>query len=248
MLKNLTVPGLDVRLAFGRVRDEVLKTTGNRQEPFVYGSLGGGNIALVPAPAMPQEASTSDVKADYELVQKIGSKRAWEVFLGTHPNGFYSDLARAQIEASNRRHRREHATRLAAADDRAPGRDTPTRESLEWDRVKDSTDAAALQSFIKRYPDSPLAINAQQRMDVLKKAAAGARGPGPCGARGGAQGRGRGAAAGRIAQGRTGGARRSARKTSAAPARRRPPRRPRCRRRSRRRRKTRGRRTPRQGA
>ena len=101
MLKNLTVPGLDVRLAFGRVRDEVLKSTGNRQEPFVYGSLGGGNIALVPAPASRQEAAVSDVKADYELVQKIGSKRAWEVFLGTHPNGFYSDLARAQIEAIN---------------------------------------------------------------------------------------------------------------------------------------------------
>jgi uncharacterized caspase-like protein len=52
VLKNLTVPGLDVRLAFGRVRDEVLKSTANRQEPFVYGSLGGGNIALVPAPAL----------------------------------------------------------------------------------------------------------------------------------------------------------------------------------------------------
>ena len=33
VLKNLTIPGLDVRLAFGRVRDEVLRTTGNRQEP-----------------------------------------------------------------------------------------------------------------------------------------------------------------------------------------------------------------------
>src|SRR6516165_8928411 len=43
VLKNLTIPGLDVRLAFGRVRDEVLRATGNRQEPFVYGSLGGGN-------------------------------------------------------------------------------------------------------------------------------------------------------------------------------------------------------------
>ena len=46
-----------------------------------------------------QEAPASDVKADYELVQKIGTKRAWEVFLGTHPTGFYADLARAQIEA-----------------------------------------------------------------------------------------------------------------------------------------------------
>jgi hypothetical protein len=167
--KNLTVPGLDVRLAFGRVRDEVLKSTANRQEPFVYGSLGGGNIALVPAPALRQEAPVSDVKADYELVQRIGSKRAWEVFLGTHPNGFYADLARAQIEAINADTAK---TQLAALPQPPPpSRDTPTRESIEWDKLRDSTDAAALQRFIKRFPDSPLAINAQQRLDVLSKAA-----------------------------------------------------------------------------
>src|SRR6188768_2363281 len=49
--KHLTTPGLDVRRAFGFVRDEVLKTTSNRQEPFVYGSLGGEDVPLVPAPA-----------------------------------------------------------------------------------------------------------------------------------------------------------------------------------------------------
>lgn len=168
VLRNLTVPGLDVRLAFGRVRDEVLKATGNRQEPFVYGSLGGGNISLVAAPATRQEAPVSDVKADYELVQKIGSKRAWEVFLGTHPSGFYADLARAQIEAINAETAR---TRLAALPQAPPPRETPTRETLEWDRIKDSTDVAALQRFIKRFPDSPLAINAQQRVDLLNKAA-----------------------------------------------------------------------------
>src|SRR3954469_12448541 len=92
VLRNLTVPGLDVRLAFGRVRDEVMKATANRQEPFVYGSLGGGNIALVPAPATRQEVPVSDIKADYELVQQIGSRRAWEVFLGTHPSGFFTPL------------------------------------------------------------------------------------------------------------------------------------------------------------
>ena len=167
VLRNLTVPGLDVRLAFGRVRDEVLKATGNRQEPFVYGSLGGGNISLVPAPATRQEAPVSDVKADYELVQKIGSKRAWEVFLGTHPTGFYADLARAQIEAINAETAR---TQLAALPQQSPVRETPTREALEWDRVKDSTDVAALQRFIKRFPDSPLAINAQQRVDLLNQA------------------------------------------------------------------------------
>jgi hypothetical protein len=168
VLKNLPVPGLDVRLAFGRVRDEVMRTTANRQEPFVYGSLGGGNIALVPAPTIQKEAPVVDVKADYELVQQIGSKRAWEVFLGTHPTGFYADLARAQIEALSH----QGNVNLAALPQApAPSRETPTKESLEWERVKDSADPAALQKFIKRFPDSPLSINARQRIDVLNKAA-----------------------------------------------------------------------------
>ena len=51
LLKHLTEPGLDVRIALGRVRDEVLNMTGGRQEPFIYGSLGGATIPLVPAPA-----------------------------------------------------------------------------------------------------------------------------------------------------------------------------------------------------
>ena len=38
LVKHLTAPGLDLRLAFGRVRDEVLASTGARQEPHVYGS------------------------------------------------------------------------------------------------------------------------------------------------------------------------------------------------------------------
>ncbi len=169
VLKNLTVPGLDVRLAFGRVRDEVLKMTDSRQEPFVYGSLGGGNIALVPAPVKAPEASINDIKADYELVQKIGSKRAWEVFLGTHPTGFYADLARAQIEAMSSQ---DNVKLAALPQPPTPGREVPTRESLEWDRVKDATDTAILQRFINRFPNSPLTVNAQQRIDVLKKAAA----------------------------------------------------------------------------
>ena len=48
---HLTTPGLDVRRAFGFVRDDVLKSTNNRQEPYVYGSLGGDDVPLVPAPA-----------------------------------------------------------------------------------------------------------------------------------------------------------------------------------------------------
>ena len=48
LLKHLATPGLDVRFALGRVRDDVVKATSNRQEPFVYGSLGGKEFPLVP--------------------------------------------------------------------------------------------------------------------------------------------------------------------------------------------------------
>ena len=53
LVKHLTTSGLDIRIALGRVRDEVLKSTGNGQEPFVYGSLGGSEIALVAALTLP---------------------------------------------------------------------------------------------------------------------------------------------------------------------------------------------------
>ncbi len=174
ILKDLPVPGLDIRLAFGRVRDDVLKATNKRQEPFVYGSLGGGNVSVVAAPSAPQEASGDGVsgdgvRADYELVQKIGTKRGWEVFLGTHSTGFYADLAHAQIDALNKQ---GPNTQLAALPpQQPPPAREPSKEALEWDRVKDSTNAASLQKFINRFPDSPLALNAQRRIDALTRAA-----------------------------------------------------------------------------
>lgn len=46
LLKHIAEPGLDIRLALGRVRDEVIASTQSTQEPFVYGSLGGSVITL----------------------------------------------------------------------------------------------------------------------------------------------------------------------------------------------------------
>lgn len=96
LLKNLAVPGLDVRLAFGRIRDEVLKSTGSRQEPFVYGSLGGATVTLVPEPKRNAPAVSADnIRRDYELAERVGTAEAWESFLAVYKSGFYADLARA---------------------------------------------------------------------------------------------------------------------------------------------------------
>ncbi len=100
LLKYLVTPGLDVRLALGQVRDDVLKATGNKQEPFVYGSLGGAKVTLTAVTndeQGPQRLNpNADVARDYEAAGKVGAKEAWDAFLAAYPSGFYADLARAQ--------------------------------------------------------------------------------------------------------------------------------------------------------
>src|SRR5258706_7969999 len=101
--KHLTTPGLDVRRAFGFVRDDVLKITGNRQEPFVYGSLGGDDVPLVPAPAKVEPPASApnpqaEARPDYKLALRIGDKSAISAFLVQYPHGFYASLAKLQLE------------------------------------------------------------------------------------------------------------------------------------------------------
>jgi uncharacterized caspase-like protein len=102
LAKHLATPGLDVRRAFGFVRDDVLKSTSNRQEPFVYGSLGGDDVPLVPAKAAPSASAPAsnpqaEARRDYELALQIGNKDALNVFLAQYPEGFYASLAKIQL-------------------------------------------------------------------------------------------------------------------------------------------------------
>lgn len=109
LMKHLFEPGLDIRIAFGRVRDEVMKVTANQQEPFVYGSLGGATIALVKAADPPALASGRagpsdsryDIQRDYEFAERIGTQQAWESFLKVYSTGYYAGLARAQLAKLN---------------------------------------------------------------------------------------------------------------------------------------------------
>lgn len=58
LLEHIATPGVDLRIAFGRVRDSVLSTTARKQEPYVYGSLGGNTVAIVDTPAAVAKADT----------------------------------------------------------------------------------------------------------------------------------------------------------------------------------------------
>ena len=96
LLKHLPSPAVDVRLVFGRVRDDVLASTRGKQEPFMYGSLGGSDVALVPAPVAPAPGAAVDARHDYELAERVGTIPAWDAFLARYATGFYANLAREQ--------------------------------------------------------------------------------------------------------------------------------------------------------
>jgi uncharacterized caspase-like protein len=102
LLKHLTRPGLDIRKAFGYVRDDVMSATGNQQEPYTTNSLGGNDVALVAAPETPHAPSAlvpnsnADIRRDYELAERVGTMEVWNSFIEAHPSGFYADLAKAQ--------------------------------------------------------------------------------------------------------------------------------------------------------
>jgi hypothetical protein len=101
LVRYITQPGLDIRIALGKVRDDVLENTNNRQEPFVYGSLGGGDISLTPAPSPPNTPTVVDsnvaAAVDYQMAERLGSLDGWRAFLAAHRSGYYSELARAQL-------------------------------------------------------------------------------------------------------------------------------------------------------
>lgn len=174
LMKYLPVPGLDIRLALGRVRDDVQKKTANKQEPFVYGSIGGDSLPLVPAP---DQESPADAKGDYELVERVGTRKAWEAFLANHGGGLYAELARAQLAKILQS--ADHAPpatesgvpELAPAATASAAGTGPSaaagNERTEWDLVKNSGDAAKLRGFIARYPSSIYAEMAKGRLEGL---------------------------------------------------------------------------------
>ena len=69
LLQVVEEPGVEIGFLFRRVRDLVLKTTGQRQEPFTYGSLGGTPIYLK------SPVKTADDKKSPESEDRIANLR-----------------------------------------------------------------------------------------------------------------------------------------------------------------------------
>src|SRR5712672_3868599 len=181
LAKHLTTPGLDVRRAFGFVRDDVLKITGNRQEPFVYGSLGGDDVPLVPAPAKVEPPASApnpqaEARRDYELALQIGNKSAMSAFLAQYPDGFYASLAKLQLDKIAAEEARVAATETARLAERARAR-LAVEGAQRKDQAKAEADAkSAEQARIaaekaKQVAQDQAAAGEQKRVEAEKAAA-----------------------------------------------------------------------------
>jgi uncharacterized caspase-like protein len=111
LLANIEEPGIDVSLMFRKVRDSVLKATGNVQEPFVYGSLPGEELYLVPAVAVadapvpettpvaaPAKGSEQEEFA-WSLVKDSGDADKLQQYLFAYPEGVHVTEAITLIKA-----------------------------------------------------------------------------------------------------------------------------------------------------
>jgi len=100
LLKHPATPGLDIELALRRVRDEVLKATRNRQEPFKYGSLGGAELPLAPitvTDTAEQFPTPPDATREWSGVDKTSIPEL-ETFIERHSKNPEAAYARARLK------------------------------------------------------------------------------------------------------------------------------------------------------
>lgn len=160
LVRHIATPGLDIRRAFGFVRDDVLKNTSNRQEPYMFGSLGGNDLALVPGLAMAsQPAPQNDLRRDYELASQIGNKDALNAFIAQYPDGYYASLAKIQL------------AKIAAEEARAAA--TEKARQAEQERARLAADGGQKAQQSKADADAKAAeqvrIAAEKAKDVAQE-------------------------------------------------------------------------------
>ncbi len=90
--RYLVEPGVDVRIALGKVRDEVVAETNRGQEPFVYGSLGGAQIFLnikevninITTEQQVAPNGQSEAAADWQNIRDLADADLLNLFIQKH--------------------------------------------------------------------------------------------------------------------------------------------------------------------
>ena len=176
LLKHLAEPGLDIRRMFGKVRDDVRLNTKRAQNPFVLGTLGGDEIALVPAAAMPQTQAAPEFKSEED--ELLGRVQRWEQALKEQAlkdaeAKRKTDEQRAQQEAEAKR----RAEAEQAAEAKRKTDDQRARLAAEAKRkAEEAAQAAEAKRKAEEARSAPLRPNARRKKrNRLQRPGAGRR-------------------------------------------------------------------------
>jgi hypothetical protein len=95
LLDHVETPGLDVRLMFGRVRQQVVAYSGGQQVPWVEEAvLGEHFLAARPDPRDPED----ELEVWRKAVQ-AETRDSYSAYLDAFPQGLYAVVARLRIDA-----------------------------------------------------------------------------------------------------------------------------------------------------
>jgi uncharacterized caspase-like protein len=156
LLKYIEMPGLEINFLFRNVRDEVITTTHNEQQPFTYGSLSREEIFFTPP--LPNAALPAVDEIAWSSLKETTDEAALKRFTAQYPGSARRKDAEARIAA------------LAAA--RAAQPVLPSPDQASWDMIKETIDDGALKRFVAQYPNSALRKDAEARIAVLTAARA----------------------------------------------------------------------------
>jgi outer membrane protein assembly factor BamD (BamD/ComL family) len=188
LLDKFFEPGVGVQAAFGRVRDEVQRITRGRQTPYLNGSPGEEDIALVPGKPKPAPGvatappNQSQEYNEYQVAMGVNEEQTWLAFLRRYPDegDFFHGAAQGMLRKlqgakppATEQPKKPDEPKVAILEPplrpKAPEPATPEDER-EWGRLNQS-DPDQLRDFIRRYQNSPKALIAQDKLKALEEVA-----------------------------------------------------------------------------
>lgn len=106
LVKVLPTPGLEISLMFRKVRDQVIKATNRRQQPFVYGSISGDPFYFTPKITIENKVvinnnNTPKITSACSIWPQIATtatKAQVQAFLSECHEGIFYRLAQARLK------------------------------------------------------------------------------------------------------------------------------------------------------
>ena len=157
--KRLPEEGLAIQMLGGRVRDDVIASTGDSQRPFVSASITGEPFYLVPSKNAKSASEQHIELLFWASVKDSTSSSVLRTYLDRYPNGEFATIARALIE-----HYEQQARAQLAAREEEKKRQEEAKKDAEIKRLQGEQRAREAELAEQRIRAS----NAKNREDVKR--------------------------------------------------------------------------------